>query len=160
MVTTAATAAANGEQRPREAARTQQHPSRPLSEQYPVNTLWEMTLENGETVSGRIYCTDDFSGSVVLQRALVHTTLASEVRIVHASAVVAGRRLPEPEGDGAAADAPPIPLSRPLPKIHKKALEERERKALKQAEESFKHINQKVRYEYRYRMVCCCVRAL
>jgi hypothetical protein len=37
------------------------------------------------------------------------------------------------------------PLSQPLPKIQKKALEEKERRAIRLAEESFKHINQKVR---------------
>jgi hypothetical protein len=113
-----------------------------LSELYPVNTLWEMTLENGDAVTGRVYCTDEFSRSVVLHRALAHTTLASEVRIVNAAAVRAARRIDEP-GGGEGIDV--IPLSRPLPKIHKKVLEERERKALKLAEESFRHINQKVR---------------
>lgn len=113
-----------------------------LAEQYPINTLWEMTLENEETVSGRVYCTDDFSQSVVLQKPLSHTTLASEVRIVHASSVIRANRLSESSTDS---NSPATPLSKPLPKIHKKALDERERKALRQAEESFKHINQKVR---------------
>jgi len=115
-----------------------------LAERYPVNTLWEMTLENQETVSGRVYCTDDFSQSVVLQKPLVHTTLAADVRIVHASSIVKAERLEENEPQQSSSDAG-IPLSRPLPRIHKKTLEDREKKAIRQAEESFKHINQKVR---------------
>jgi protein LSM12 len=111
-----------------------------IADRYPVNTLWEMTLESGEVVSGRVYCTDEFSQSVVLQKQLVHTTLASQLHVVNASAVTNATRLAEEDGEDKG-----IPLSRPLPKIHKKALEERERKALRQAEESFRHINQKVR---------------
>jgi transposase-like protein len=113
-----------------------------IADQYPVNTLWEMTLENGEVVSGSVYCTDEFSQSVVIQKQLVHTTLASQLHVVNAAAVTKALRQAEEEGgDGDKG----IPLSRPLLKVHKKVLEERERKALRQAEESFRHINQKVR---------------
>jgi hypothetical protein len=121
-------------------------PSARLSEVYPVSTLWKMILENEDVVKGRVYCTDEFSQSIVLQNALVHTTLASEVHIVNAAAVRSAQRIDEPDGtsgenNGGAA----VPLSKPLPRIHKKVLEDRERKALRQAEESFRHINQKVR---------------
>jgi protein LSM12 len=79
---------------------------------------------------------------VVLQKQLVHTTLASQLHVVNAAAVTKATRQAEEEGgDGDKG----IPLSKPLPKVHKKVLEERERKALRQAEESFRHINQKVR---------------
>ena len=144
----------------------QQRKHQRLADQYPVNTLWEMTLEDKEKVSGRIYCTDDFSKSVVLQKPLVHTTLASDVRIVHAPSIVSANRLPEEEqpqqqqqqsssavawsqspasSENSTPASNATPLSKPLPKIQKKTLDERERKALRQAEESFKHINQKVR---------------
>ena len=110
-----------------------------LDTRFPVNSCWELTLENQETVSGCVYCTDEGSQTVVLQKPLVHTTLASEVRLVNALSIV---RAVSKQDDAAAAAMPP--LSTPLAKVQKKALEERERKAIKLAEESFRHINQKV----------------
>jgi hypothetical protein len=128
-----------------------------------VNTLQELTLESGESVSGRVYCTDEMTGTIVLQAALVHTTLATDMRIVAAASVRQSVQLPEQEeeeGGGETTDtadrrsnsssaattkvAPVTPLSQPLPKIQKKALEERERRALKLAEDSLRHLNQKV----------------
>lgn len=113
-----------------------------LAERFPVNSLQELTLQTGEAVSGRVYCTDEMTGSIVLQKALAHTTLASEIRIVAAASVAKSIALEETGDDGAAAATP---LTQPLPKIQKKALEERERRAIRMAEESLRHINQKVR---------------
>jgi protein LSM12 len=117
-----------------------------LADVYPVNTLFEMTLSNDEVVTGRIYCTDEFSQSVVIQKPLAHTTLASELRIIHAASIRQATKQDEPVG---ALDSS-VPLSKPLPKIQKKTLEERERKAYRQAEESFRHINQKVRFVHNH----------
>jgi hypothetical protein len=58
-----------------------------LAHRFPVNSLQELTLKSGEAVSGRVYCTDEMTGSFVLQKALVHTTLASEIRVVAADSV-------------------------------------------------------------------------
>lgn len=112
----------------------------PLAVAYPVNSAWEFTLEPKEVVSGRVYCTDELSQIVVLQKALVHTTLASEIRMVNVATIVEAKALPDEEATDQVA-----PLSQPLPKVQKKALEERERRAIRLAEESFQHINQKVR---------------
>jgi hypothetical protein len=112
-----------------------------LAERFPVNSLQKLTLQTGEAVSGRVYCTDEITGSIVLQKALVHTTLASEIRIVAAASVTKSVALEE--GDDAAITA--TPLTQPLPKVQKKALEERERRAIRLAEESLRHINQMVR---------------
>lgn len=109
-----------------------------LSEKYPVNALMEVTTVENDTFVGRVYTSDEISQSLVLQKPLKHTTLASEVIIINAASIQKANQLAEDE-DAAAA----IPLSKPLPKIQKKALEERERKALRVAEESFKHINHK-----------------
>jgi hypothetical protein len=109
-----------------------------LEARYPVNTSWEFVLQSQETVDGRIYCTDDMSQTVVLQTALSHTVLATEIRLIHAAHIVrATQQKTEDVTEG-------IPLSAPLPKIQKKVLEEREKKALKMAEESLRHINEKV----------------
>ena len=125
-----------------------------LSERFPVHTVWEFELENGDgggaesvvVVEGRVHCTDEFSQTVVLKRPLPHTTLAWEVRFVNASAVVRAT----PKADDTAVEdtnggGTSVVHNRPLPKVHRRALEERERKALRQAEESFRQINQQVR---------------
>lgn len=113
-----------------------------LAQRFPVNSLQEITLNNGETISGRVYCTDELSGSIILQKALVHTTLASEIRIVSAGSVDKAFALTDESESSAVV---PTPLSQPLPKIQKKVLEERERRAIRLAEERLIHINQKVR---------------
>lgn len=141
-----------------------------VASRFPVNSLWELTLTSvegsvatgGETVAGRVYCTDEISQMVVLQRGLVHTTLAMEIRMVNVAHIVSARPLNDEDspttdsssvGGGSTNAAttataqltPPVaPLSQPLPRIQKKTLEDRERRALRLAEESFKHINQKV----------------
>jgi hypothetical protein len=140
----------------------------PLYLQYPVGSTWDFTLSTEEKVIGAtVYCTDEVSETVMIQKALTHTTLATEVRIVQASHIVLATKC----GDGdvaeattgsssnnnnraaglgggessSSADVMSSFLSQPLPKIQKKALEERERRAVRLAEESFRHINQKVR---------------
>jgi hypothetical protein len=128
----------------------------PLVVQYPVNSVWEFTLQpNQDTVSGRVYCTDETSQIVVLQKALIHTTLACEIQMVNVASILQAKSLPDNEVTQEVA-----PLSQPLPKIQKKALEERERKAIRMAEDSFKHINQKVRISclvyYRAMRSCAC----
>lgn len=125
----------------------------PLHLTYPVNTYMELTLKgpSGERVQGVVYCTDEISNSIVLRKALPHTTLTSEVRIVNASSI-AGRRTIEAatkktEDDGAGADAGPSPadvdeMTRPLPPVSRRTLEEREKRALRLAEEHLLHVNQ------------------
>jgi hypothetical protein len=138
----------------------------PLYLQYPVGSTWDFTLSTEERVVGAtVYCTDEVSETVMIQKALTHTTLATEVRIVQASHIVLATKCCAGGGDGGAeattgssgnsraaglgggessADVSSF-LSQPLPKIQKKVLEERERRAVRLAEESFRHINQKVR---------------
>jgi hypothetical protein len=125
------------------APRQQQSPQQqlqPLEVRFPVHSSWKLTLSSEETVQGRIYCTDEASQSVVLQTALTHTTLASEIRIIQASGIVKSIPVKTPAADGEEDSA----LSVPLPKIQKKVLEDRERRAVKLAEESLRHINEKV----------------
>lgn len=117
-----------------------------LSNRFPVNSLQEITLQNGEKVSGRIYCTDETTGSVVMQTALVHTTLATEIRIVSSDSIVSSETIESSSTSTVAS----TPLTQPLPKIQKKVLEDRERRAIRLAEESLRHINQKVRLHSQY----------
>lgn len=133
----------------------------PLSQTYPINTLMELTLAPDNTIiRGLIYCTDEISQSIVIQRSLVHTTLSSEITVVHAQSVLERKsiELPNSNGDnsqeGGANSEENIKKygvanieeiqKLPLPNVSRKALEERERRAIRLAEESLSHVNQKV----------------
>jgi hypothetical protein len=129
-----------------------------LSTQYPTNTLMELTLADSTTVKGLIYCTDEISQSIVVQRSLVHTTLSSEIIVVHASSVKESKSIEMNHvGEGSSEDniqkygvanVQEIMNQKLNMNVSRRALEERERRALRLAEESFSHVNQKV---------CACV---
>ena len=118
----------------------------PLFLQYKVNSIVELTLApNSETIRGLVYCTDHVSNSIVIKKSLKHTTLASEIHIINAASVtnkkVILQEAPASAEEGETAEE----LALPLPNVSKKALEEREKRAIRLAEESFRHINEKVR---------------
>ena len=136
-----------------------------LSETYPVNTLVELKLSPfGNTIRGLVYCTDEFSNSVVLKKALPHTTVSSEVTIVNATSVLTRKTIEYETGAGGGGgggmsvkmtedEARKLAgvddledLKLPLANVGRKILEERERRAIRLAEESFSHINQRVRF--------------
>lgn len=120
-----------------------------LAETYPVNTLMELTISpTNAIVRGLVYCTDAFSNTVVLKKSLVHTTLASEITVIHVSNVVKSKALDdgslsEDEAKELAGVADLNELKLPLPHVSRRALEERERRAVRLAEESFSHVNQR-----------------
>lgn len=121
-----------------------------LETRFPVHSAWKFTLSpSDETVRGRIYCTDEASQMVALQTALTHTTLATDMRIIHAASIAKAveiKKTAEKNGEEEDdEDEISLPVTTPLPKVQKKALEDRERKAVRLAEESLRHINQKVR---------------
>lgn len=121
-----------------------------VAERFPVNSLQQITLlPDHEVITGRVYCTDEITRTVILQKALTYTTLSSEIRIISLNGIVQSQQLPEKdEADPNAATVDDTvratPLTQPLPIIQKKALEERERRAIRLAEESLRHINPKV----------------
>ena len=119
-----------------------------VAERFPVNSLQQITLlPDHEVITGRVYCTDEITRTVILQKALTYTTLSSEIRIISLNGIVQSQQLPdEADPDAAAVDdtVRATPLTQPLPIIQKKALEERERRAIRLAEESLRHINPKV----------------
>mmetsp|Transcript_32395 Transcript_32395/g.53563 ORF Transcript_32395/g.53563 Transcript_32395/m.53563 type:complete len:178 (-) Transcript_32395:532-1065(-) len=106
----------------------------PLYQTYPVNSVLELTLKGDEKVKGVVYCTDEVSQTVVLKKALTHTTLASEIFMVQADAVTKKEVIEEEAGD-----EEKIPVGN----VSKKALEQQEKKAIRMAEEALQHINQK-----------------
>jgi hypothetical protein len=134
-----------------------------VAERFPVNSLQQVTiLPDHEVITGRVYCTDEVTRTLILQKALTYTTLSTEIRIISLNSIVQSQQLPESDGASAATDTSDqetttgttstigadtvraTPLTQPLPIIQKKALEERERRAIRLAEESLRHINPKV----------------
>jgi Anticodon-binding domain len=124
-----------------------------IAEQFPINSLQQLTLQTNEVVTGRVYCSDEATRTVVLQKSLTYTTLSSEIRIISVRNIVQSKLLMEPEAGANGSDttdddvvaARATPLTQPLPIIQKKVLEERERRSIRLAEESLRHINPKVR---------------
>jgi protein LSM12 len=128
-----------------------------IAERFPINSLQQITLlPNHEVVTGRVYCTDEMTRTVVLQKALTYTTLSCEIRIIAVNNILNAQQLPEKgtttsgengNNKDATDDIDTVratPLMQPLPIIQKKVLEERERRAIRLAEESLRHINPKV----------------
>lgn len=115
-----------------------------LSETYPVNSVVSLILVTKEVVEGTVYTTDEFSNSIVLRIPLVHTTLSSEVRIINAAGVSSCKIVKAALAEGSQIDQTVESLTAPLLAISKKSLEEREKRAIRLAEESFGHINEKV----------------
>ena len=116
-----------------------------LCDSYPVNAVLELTLVTDEVVSGLVYCTDELSRSIVLRKSLNYTTLASEIRVINASSVkkkkVILAQAPVHKGENTEVDEVALPLLN----VSKKAIDEREKRAITLAQESFQHINQQVR---------------
>jgi len=124
---------------------------------YPINTIMELTvLPNHEVVRGLIYTTDEISNSIVIKKTLSHSTITSEVRVINANMIMDKKQIAAVTATTSTAnaigeasettndlDAYAGDLSVPLPAVNKKSLEERERRAIRLAEESFAHINQK-----------------
>lgn len=115
----------------------QQQQQLPLCSRYPISSQWEFTLTNGETVKGEVYCTDPLSDLLVLQDQL------NDIRMVAVSAISEARQVKEAPPAGASSQpAAPSPSNS---MVHsKKALEEREKRAIRLAQESLKHLNPKV----------------
>ena len=117
-----------------------------LCDQYPINSTMELLLEpNDEKIQGLVYCTDELSKSIVIKQSLNYTTLASDIRIINASCVKEKKIISESpktkSNNGIASTADTnIEL---LPNVNKKALLEKEKRAIKLAEESLRHINSK-----------------
>jgi hypothetical protein len=104
---------------------------------YPVSSQWEFKLKNGETVKGEIYCTDHVADIVVLHDSL------QDIRMVSVSAITESRQISEPTEEAKQKLAASTSSSNNV--VHaKKALDEREKRAIRLAQDSFKHINPKV----------------
>jgi hypothetical protein len=111
------------------AADTSSTSSTSLYSKYPISSAWELTLQDGEVVKGQVYCADPGAGIVVLQDA-------SDIRMVSVASIREAKRTQE-------ASKTPEPTATEITHT-KKALEEREKRAIKLAQESIRHLNPKV----------------
>ena len=100
----------------------------PLHSRYPIKSTWELTLHNSETISGEVYCTDPSADLVVLQDQL------GGIRMVSISSITESKQVKE---------APNDPISSTNVTHVKKMLEEREKRAIKLAQENLRNINPK-----------------
>lgn len=140
----------------------------PLYSRFPVLSSWEFVLtrssdgeENGEgdsnstnninnsehVVSGTVYCTDAVSQTVMLipnVSSSPSSATTTEIRILNSACIRKATKLN---------DAPIHPadlaevLSLPTTPIPKKTLDDREKRAIRQAEDTLRHINDKVSAE-------------
>lgn len=102
-----------------------------MHSQYPITSSWEFTLQNGEVVKGQVYCTDPISNIVVLQdHSLKNITMVSM------SSVQKSKQLQEATTRVVEPSATEITHT-------KKALLEREKRAIKMAQESLLRLNPK-----------------
>lgn len=99
---------------------------------YPITSSWELTLHDGEVVKGQVYCTDPTASIVVLQ-----DPASNDIRMVTVSSIQESKRLQEANKSQVGPTASEISHT-------KKILEEREKRAIKLAQESLKHLNPKV----------------
>ncbi len=104
----------------------------PLYAKYPISSQWEFTLKDGQSVKGEVYCTDPVSDLVILQDS------QNDIRMISVSSIDSEKR------DEANEDST-IEQKKPDTIHSKKVLEEREKRAIRMAQESLKHLNPKVR---------------
>lgn len=100
-----------------------------LYTRFSIGSTWELTLVNDEKVVGDVYCTDPLSDVVVLQDQL------NDIRIVSVGSIKDSSQLKESTAKQ------PVGVNM----THtKKVLEEREKRAIRIAQESLRHLNPKV----------------
>jgi hypothetical protein len=105
----------------------------PLYAKYPISSQWEFTLKDGQSVKGEVYCTDAVADLVILQ-----DSQNNDIRMISVSSIDAASR------DEANEDT--TIEHKKVEAVHaKKAMEEREKRAIRMAQESLKHLNPKVR---------------
>ena len=130
-----------------------------LNDDYPVNSIMEITVTGNEKYTGLVYCTDDISNTIVLKKSVNYTTLSSDIWVLNANSVLEKKVVVEkaPDSNGTEGGDSGVELSVPLLYVSKKDIENREKRAIDLAKDSFRHINQKVRCEPLFCAVTCFV---
>jgi len=99
----------------------------PIHVMYPMTSKWEFALHNGDKVSGEVYCTDPVAGVVVLIER-------DDLKMITSGSIRESTLLQK---------APADPLQSGNMMHTKKALDEREKKGIRIAQESLRHLNPK-----------------
>ena len=108
----------------------------PLYAKYPISSQWEFTLKSGESVKGEVYCTDPVADLVILQ-----DSRNNDIRMISVSSIDDESREEANDNDESSTIE-----QKKMDTVHaKKALDEREKRAIRMAQESLKHLNPKVR---------------
>ena len=125
-------------------------PQQPLYIKYPISSQWEFKLNNGETVQGEIYCTDQVADLIILQ-----DSTNNDIRMISVTSIINGetQQITEnnngsdiEEDDAIEKAATATTTTKKVDIVHsKKVLDEREKRAIRLAQESLKHLNPKVR---------------
>jgi len=101
-----------------------------LYAKYPISSHWEFKLKNGQFLKGEVYCTDPVSDLVVVQDS------EKSIQMVSVSMIDTATR--DETNEDTTIEQSTMEV------VHaKKALEEREKRAIRMAQESLKHLNPK-----------------
>jgi hypothetical protein len=129
----------------------------PLYLKYPISSQWEFKLNNGETVKGEIYCTDPVADLVIIQDTT--NNYKNDIRMISVTSISDETQTESKESDieedaAQKAAAAAAAATNKVDIVHsKKVLDEREKRAIRLAQESLKHLNPKVRYNLLVRRV-------
>ena len=105
-----------------------------------MSSQWEFKLTDGQSLKGEVYCADQDSDLVVLQDAEGNISMVSVAMIESAVSTNV---------------ATTIEAAMPAEASHlKKTLEDREKRAIRMAQESLKHLNPKVRRKRSEKRMC------
>ena len=123
-------------------------PQQPLYIKYPISSQWEFKLNNGETVQGEIYCTDQVADLIILQ-----DSTNNDIRMISVTSIINGETQQITENNNGsdieeddAIEKASAATTNKVDIVHsKKVLDEREKRAIRLAQESLKHLNPKVR---------------
>ena len=123
-------------------------PQQPLYIKYPISSQWEFKLNNGETVQGEIYCTDQVADLIILQ-----DSTNNDIRMISVTSIINGETQQITENNNGsdieeddAIEKVATATTKKVDIVHsKKVLDEREKRAIRLAQESLKHLNPKVR---------------
>jgi len=121
-------------------------PQQPLYIKYPISSQWEFKLNNGETVQGEIYCTDQVADLIILQ-----DSTNNDIRMISVTSIITGETQQITENNNGsdieeddAIEKAATATTKKVDIVHsKKVLDEREKRAIRLAQESLKHLNPK-----------------
>ena len=117
-------------------------PAQSLHLKYPISSTWEFTLNDSEVIKGEIYCTDPVAAIVVVKDQL------GDVSLISVGSIQESKQVNEASSDQVKMAAENMTHT-------KKVLEEREKRAIRLAQESLKRLNPKVSEKIKVDSIPC-----